>query len=267
MRSSGCWSARSRSPRRTRTRRPFIALRWRRPGLHPRRPPAPSKLPPRRSPLRKRLLTAACLRLLFHSNPLPTNKLMGSRNPNPPQYTPQQEQPFMAHLIELRNRLLRMVLCVLLVFLVLFPFASQLYAVLAHPLLERLPAGATMIATEVASPFLTPFKFTFVLAVAVSMPYLLHQIRRFRADHILRLRPVFPGAGGDHRIGVGGQHHSREAGGETLIRDRGRLRDRRGADAARRAVADSAGGADVAAVRDWSRDGALADSGAGRRRG
>ena len=92
----------------------------------------------------------------------------------------------MAHLVELRNRLLRMVLCVLLVFLVLFPFASQLYAVLAHPLLERLPAGATMIATEVASPFLTPFKFTFVLAVAVAMPYLLHQFWRFIAPGLYR---------------------------------------------------------------------------------
>src|SRR3569623_1236240 len=157
MRSSGLWSARSRSPRRTRTRRPFIAPRWRRPGLHRRRPPAPSRLARRRSPRRKRLLTAACPRLLFHSNPLPTNKLMGSPNPNPPQYTPQQEQPFMAHLIALRNRLLRMVLCVLLEILVLFPFASQLYAEQAQPRLERMPAGATMIATEVASPFLSPF--------------------------------------------------------------------------------------------------------------
>ena len=103
-----------------------------------------------------------------------------------PKYTPQQEQPFMMHLVELRGRLLRMVLCVLLVFLAMFPFTSQLYAALAKPLLQRLPAGATMIATEVASPFLTPFKFVFVLAIGLSMPYILHQIWRFIAPALYR---------------------------------------------------------------------------------
>jgi sec-independent protein translocase protein TatC len=103
---------------------------------------------------------------------------MARRKPN---YTPQQEQPFMSHLIELRGRLLRMVLFIVLVFLVLFPFTSQLYALLAKPLLHYLPAGGSMIATEVASPFLTPFKFVFVLAIALSMPYILHQMWRFIA--------------------------------------------------------------------------------------
>lgn len=103
-----------------------------------------------------------------------------------PKYTPQQEQPFMVHLIELRSRLLRTVLCILLVFLAMFPFTSQLYALLAKPLLQRLPAGGTMIATEVASPFLTPFKFVFVLAIALSMPYVLHQIWRFIAPGLYR---------------------------------------------------------------------------------
>jgi len=108
---------------------------------------------------------------------------MDSRKPN---YTPQQEQPFMAHLIELRSRLLRVVLCILLMFLALFPFTADLYSLLAKPLLQRLPAGGTMIATEVASPFLTPFKFVFVLAVALSMPYILHQVWRFIAPGLYR---------------------------------------------------------------------------------
>jgi len=103
-----------------------------------------------------------------------------------PKYTPQQEQPFMMHLVELRGRLLRMVLFILLVFAVLFPFTSQLYSMLAEPLLQRLPSGASMIATEVASPFLTPFKFVFVLAIALAMPYILHQIWRFIAPGLYR---------------------------------------------------------------------------------
>lgn len=92
----------------------------------------------------------------------------------------------MSHLIELRARLLRIVFFIMAVFLALFPFTSELYSILAKPLLQRLPAGATMIATEVASPFLTPFKFVFVLAVALSMPYVLHQVWRFIAPGLYR---------------------------------------------------------------------------------
>src|SRR3569832_1027599 len=111
---------------------------------------------------------------------------MGRPRLKRPHYTPQQEQPFMTLLIELRNRLLRILLCVLVVFLILFPFTNELYALLAHPLLQRLPVGATMIATEVASPFITPFKFVFVLAVTLSMPYVLHQFWRFVAPGLYR---------------------------------------------------------------------------------
>ena len=92
----------------------------------------------------------------------------------------------MAHLIELRSRLLRMVICVLAVFLVMFPFTAELYSMLAKPLLQHLPAGGAMIATEVASPFLTPFKFVFVLAIALSMPFILHQMWRFIAPGLYR---------------------------------------------------------------------------------
>lgn len=94
--------------------------------------------------------------------------------------------PLMAHLLELRTRLLRMLGVVLAVFLVLAPFANRLYTVLALPLIERMPQGTTMIATQVAAPFLVPFKFTMVLAVFVAMPYLLHQVWRFVAPGLYR---------------------------------------------------------------------------------
>jgi Twin arginine targeting (Tat) protein translocase TatC len=100
--------------------------------------------------------------------------------------SPDQEQPFLSHLLELRDRLLRSILGVLLVFLALFPFADDLYTLLAGPLLAHLPEGSTMIAIEVASPFLTPFKLTLVLSVFVSMPFILYQIWAFIAPGLYR---------------------------------------------------------------------------------
>ena len=85
------------------------------------------------------------------------------------------------HLIELRDRLLRVVFSILAVFLVMAPFANELYALLAQPLLDTMPEGTSMIATEVASPFLTPFKFTLVLAVFSGMPVVLYQFWGFIA--------------------------------------------------------------------------------------
>lgn len=87
----------------------------------------------------------------------------------------------MGHLIELRSRLLRIVYVIGGIFLLMVPFANELYAMLAEPLLETMPEGTSMIATEVASPFLTPFKFTMVLAVFVGMPAVLYQIWGFIA--------------------------------------------------------------------------------------
>jgi len=92
-----------------------------------------------------------------------------------------QEQPFVSHLVELRDRLMRMLAAVLLVFLVLFPFANDLYTYVATPLMAQLPEGTSMIATQVASPFLTPFKLALVSAVFLSMPYLLSQLWSFVA--------------------------------------------------------------------------------------
>ncbi len=92
-----------------------------------------------------------------------------------------QAMPLVAHLTELRDRLLRSVLAVLVIFLGLFYFANDIYAFVSAPLRELLPEGATMIATEVASPFLAPFKLTMVVAVFLAMPYILHQTWRFIA--------------------------------------------------------------------------------------
>ena len=109
-------------------------------------------------------------------------------------YPPDTEMPFTAHLVELRDRLLRIVVIVLVIFLILMPFANQLYQLLALPLLRALPAGASMIATEVTSPFLAPFKFAMVLAIFIGMPGILHQIWAFIAPGLRRSeqRLIFP---------------------------------------------------------------------------
>ena len=91
------------------------------------------------------------------------------------------EMTLVEHLTELRNRLLRVVIAIAVVFVACIPFADQLYTLLALPLIERLPEGSTMIATEVASPFLTPFKLAFVAAVALTIPVALHQAWSFIA--------------------------------------------------------------------------------------
>lgn len=97
-----------------------------------------------------------------------------------------KEQPLVEHLTELRNRLLRSVLCVFIIFLVLVSFANQIYAAIALPLIERLPEGTSMIATEVASPFLAPFKLTLFVAMFLSAPYLLFQCWGFIAPGLYK---------------------------------------------------------------------------------
>jgi sec-independent protein translocase protein TatC len=91
------------------------------------------------------------------------------------------EQPFLSHLVELRDRLLRMVIAIAIVFVVLFPFANEIYTFVAEPIRAQLPEGSQMIATQVASPFLTPFKLTLVVAMFVAMPYILYQLWGFVA--------------------------------------------------------------------------------------
>ncbi|MCZ6852924.1 MAG: twin-arginine translocase subunit TatC [Gammaproteobacteria bacterium] len=89
------------------------------------------------------------------------------------------EQPFLSHIIELRSRILRGVLVVVLIFIPLFFIADELYRFIAAPLMAHLPDGGNMIATGVASPFLTPFKTTIFAAIFLGMPFLLHQIWGF----------------------------------------------------------------------------------------
>lgn len=87
----------------------------------------------------------------------------------------------LGHLIELRNRLLRCVAAVLLVFVAIAYFASDIYALLAEPLLAVLPEGTSMIATDVAAPFFAPFKLTFIVAICLAIPYILWQVWQFIA--------------------------------------------------------------------------------------
>lgn len=96
------------------------------------------------------------------------------------------ELPFLAHLIELRERLLKAVAAVGVLFLAGIPFANRIYALLAQPLLDKMPAGTKMIAIEVASPFLTPLKLTFFAALVVAMPFVLYQAWAFVAPGLYR---------------------------------------------------------------------------------
>lgn len=96
------------------------------------------------------------------------------------------EQPFLAHLMELRDRLLRMVIAVVIVAAALLPFANQLFSALASPLLQHMPEGTSMIATAVASPFLIPMKLALVLAVFLCIPYILFQFWGFVAPGLYR---------------------------------------------------------------------------------
>lgn len=91
------------------------------------------------------------------------------------------EQGFLSHLIELRDRLLKMVLAVTVLFIGLFPFRDQIYSYLADPLSRFLPEGTEMIAYEVASPFLIPLKLALMLSVFLAIPFLLYQIWSFVA--------------------------------------------------------------------------------------
>lgn len=95
-------------------------------------------------------------------------------------------QPLISHLVELRDRLLRVVLAVLLIAAALFPFANDLYILLSEPLLAHLPETSSMIATEVASPFLAPFKLTLTSAIMLAMPVLLYQVWAFIAPGLYK---------------------------------------------------------------------------------
>lgn len=102
--------------------------------------------------------------------------------PNGNQAPPEQEDmSLIEHLLELRNRLLKMVLAVAICFAVIYPFANDLYLLISEPLRALLPVGQTMIATDITSPFFAPLKLALVLALFVAIPVVLHQIWSFIA--------------------------------------------------------------------------------------
>jgi sec-independent protein translocase protein TatC len=91
------------------------------------------------------------------------------------------EQPLLAHLIELRTRLVRAAAGIVIVFVALFHWAGDIYHLLAKPMMDVLPAGAQMIATDVTAPFFVPVKVTMLVAFLITLPNTLYQVWAFIA--------------------------------------------------------------------------------------
>ena len=106
---------------------------------------------------------------------------MSMSGDSPEPHNDQSQAPLIEHLIELRSRLMKAIVVILVVFLGLYAFANDIYSFVADPLMSLLPEGSQMIATEVASPFLAPFKLTLVVAVFIAIPFVLHQAWAFVA--------------------------------------------------------------------------------------
>jgi len=102
-----------------------------------------------------------------------------------------KKQALLSHLTELRTRLLRSIVCVLVLFLGLAFFANEIYLAIATPLIKQLPTNTSMIATEVAAPFLAPFKCTIFVVIFISMPYLLYQTWAFVAPGLYEKERYF----------------------------------------------------------------------------
>ncbi len=98
----------------------------------------------------------------------------------------QAEMPFLDHIIELRSRILRSLAVVVVLFIPIYYFANPLYEWVAGPLLSQLPDGASMIATQVATPFFTPLKLAIFAAIFLGIPYLLHQMWSFVSPGLYR---------------------------------------------------------------------------------
>ena len=101
------------------------------------------------------------------------------------------DMPLLSHLLELRDRLLRMVISILVVFVALVYWANDIYLFIAAPLIERLPENSSMVAIDIVAPFLTPFKTTAYIAVFIAMPYILHQIWAFVSPGLYRHEKKF----------------------------------------------------------------------------
>ena len=97
-----------------------------------------------------------------------------------------KENSFLSHLFELRDRLIRIVITILIIFVALFSFSNQIYLIVAEPLHSILPKGQTMIATGVISPFLTPFKLTLVVSFYIAIPMVLYQVWAFVAPGLYK---------------------------------------------------------------------------------
>ena len=95
-------------------------------------------------------------------------------------------KPMVEHLLEMRNRLLQCILVVLFIFLGLFAYSNELYLYISDPLVTNLPVNSSMIATDVTSPFLTPFKLTLVLSIFAAMPFILYQVWAFIAPGLYK---------------------------------------------------------------------------------
>jgi sec-independent protein translocase protein TatC len=98
----------------------------------------------------------------------------------------EEKMTFVTHLIELRDKLIRIVIAILVVFIALFPFANDIYTIIANPIIASMPSNSGMIAIGVISPFLTPLKLALIVAVYITMPYLLYQIWSFVAPGLYR---------------------------------------------------------------------------------
>lgn len=107
---------------------------------------------------------------------------MSTDTPNPWN----KQESLVSHLVELRDRLIKIFLGIAVVLLCLFPFANDIYSFLAEPLLKHLPESSTMVAIDVASPFLTPFKLVMLLAVVITIPWILYQLWAFIAPGLYK---------------------------------------------------------------------------------
>ena len=99
----------------------------------------------------------------------------------PTEQTNQNKSSFIPHLLELRGRLTKILLFVLVIFVLLIPFSGDIYNLLSVPLLNALPEGSEMIAIDVASPFLIPFKLVIYLSIFITIPYILYHLWSFIA--------------------------------------------------------------------------------------
>lgn len=99
---------------------------------------------------------------------------------------PRNEKPLVEHLIELRNRMVKAILAVVIVFLVLSPFMKQLFDALSHPLMVALPAGTKLLSTGVVAPFLVPLKVTLFVSFLIALPVVLYQAWAYVAPALYR---------------------------------------------------------------------------------